>query len=380
MTTPPLELTCPKCNATTSASSRFCSQCGWDLSRPVRTTSFRGQDIVKLGVVALAIWFAGWQTQEYLGGKKPTAAFEKAAPVAGAGTEAAGHAALPINDPELEKLRTAAEAAPTDKSLWTAYANSLAQKISLSDKPSPELIFEAIGALRKILDIDPKDPDALLAMAEISFNQQAFSKAAEFYSSYLSGKPEDLDVRARYGSTLTFLGKFDQSIAELKTVLTSQPGHFHALAYTAVTYAELGRKDDALMYGELALKRAPSDEARARFSEFLNSIRNGPLPERTSVPSAQRGDSASLPPEANAIVAAMRANPVAGPKFAGAEMRDASTLVLSFNEFPMEQMPPFVREKFTKSVTEKLTPDGALKSVIFYDAVAKKELQKVERP
>lgn len=363
---------CPKCLTESATGAKFCAACGWDLARDYRETRIAPKQLGLFVVLTLAIWLGGWQAQQYLAGKQPSAPFE---------AQGGEHKSAEISDPELQKLRAAAEADPKNKDGWNTLANAIAQKLQSSEQADPALVFEAIAALRHILDIDPKDANALLAMAEISFNQQAFSKAADFYKQFLELEPADLDIRARYGSTLTFVGQFDDSLKQLNQVLARNPRHFHALAYLSVTYAEMGKQAEALATGERAIAEAPSDEARARFSEFMTTVKEGP--KKQEMPTAVRGNVApptALPPEGAAIAEQMKSNSVAGRKFAGAEMRDGTTLVLNFNDFPMEQMPPFVREKFTNGVKEQLAKgSGTVKTVIFYDKQQQRELTTVTR-
>ena len=76
--------------------------------------------------------------------------------------------------------------------------------------------------------------------------------------------PEDIDMRARYASSLSFTGKFDDSLKELGRVLSVKPDHFQALAYSAVTYAEMGDKAKSKAVGTQALAAAPNAEAKER--------------------------------------------------------------------------------------------------------------------
>ena len=66
------------------------------------------------------------------------------------------------------------------------------------------------GVLAGILVAEGRiDPQALVTMADISFNQQVFVKAVDFYRRYLDTTPDDHDARARLGSALTFWKRLD---------------------------------------------------------------------------------------------------------------------------------------------------------------------------
>lgn len=358
---------CPGCGSALPAAARFCAQCGTNISQFRRRAPLSMRSIVIIAASGTLIFAALWFSQEALVGKAPTEQFK------GEKKAEAPAADAPL-DAELTRLREEAEKNPKDKKGWFNYAQALGERLSSKDAPR-NLIFEAIGALRQILDIDPNDKDALLTMAEISFQQQAFAKSAEFYEKYLSIVPEDLDIRSRYASSLSFTGKFDQSLVELGKVLSVKPNHFHALAYSAVTYAEMGNKEKAREVGLKALEQAPSEEARERFQNFLNSLDR----KQTATPAADLTASGSeldgIPGE---VVALVKNNPVAGKKFTGAALTAPDTLKIDLDNFPMSQMPPFVKQKFTGAIREKaFSPTSPLKVVILFDSATQSELERL---
>jgi tetratricopeptide (TPR) repeat protein len=239
---------------------------------------------------------------------------------------------------------------------------------------SPAIVFEAIDVFGRILQQEPNDPAALVMMADVSFDQRAFTKALDFYERYLKVDPNDLGARSRYASTLTFLGRYDDSIQELGKVLQSEPKNFPAMAYLAITYAQKGDIKTAKKIGGDALAAAPSEDARARFSSFVESLDQA----------KSEGDVGSVKqPEADVtnqvakvggmdgFVAALRANPIAGPKFVR-HVQEGATLRLYYREFPMSQMPPFAKEKFLGGIRSALTQNGlaGIKEVVFTDAVS----------
>ena len=371
---PPAMKFCPSCGSALSAGARFCPQCGTNIAQ------FRHRTPISVGAKAtiagtgLALFAALWFSQQALVGTPPSEKFKGEQKTAGREESPAEDAPLA---PELVKLKEEAEKNPRDKKGWFNYAQALGERLSMKGAPQ-NLIFEAIGALRQILDIDPNDKDALLTMAEISFQQQAFAKSAEFYEKYLVLVPEDIDIRARYASSLSFVGKFDQSLAELGKVLSVKPDHFHALAYSAVTYAEMGNKQKAREVGEKALQSAPSDEAKKRFQNFLNSLDRKESAPTESTAAKSAGAQTELEGIPGEVVALVKNNPVAGKKFTGASLSAPDTLRIDLDNFPMSQMPPFVKQKFTGAIREKaFGPASPLKVVILYDSSTQSELERL---
>lgn len=365
---------CPACGNALTSNARFCSQCGKDITAFVPRQALSTKAIASIAGLGIGIFLVAWYSQEPLVGKAPTENFK-------------GETKKPTNDeplePSLQKLKDEALKTPTDKNGWARFAQALGERLSIKDPPQG-LIFEAIGALRQILDIDPKDKDALLTMAEISFQQQAFAKSAEFYQKYLEIVPEDIDMRARLASSLSFTGKFDESLKELGRVLTVKPDHFQALAYSAVTYAEMGDKAKAKEVGAKAMAAAPNAEARERFSKFLNSLAQEGTPQRGNVPNAdiKQAPSASteFEPAIQIVVDQVKNNSVAGKKFTSAKMTSPDSLTISLDNFPVSQMPPFVKDKFLNGIREKaFSGSSPLKSVVLFDSSSQQVLETLTR-
>jgi tetratricopeptide (TPR) repeat protein len=250
---------------------------------------------------------------------------------------------------------------------------------------SSDLVFEAIDVYGKILQREPNDPTALVMMADVSFDQKAFTKALDFYERYLAIDPKDLGARARYASTLTFLGRYDDSISELGKVLESDPNNFPAMAYLAITYAQKGETSKAKAVGADALNLAPSDDARARFASFVSSLGDADK----DVAQVKPRDSQVEPRESqveqkgetgiNGFIQSIKANPVAGVKFKSYEYAPNGTITLKFADFPMAQMPPFAKEKFFTGLKQALIKNGLrdVREIAFIDAATGEVMDRV---
>lgn len=367
---------CTECGAEVPGQARFCPGCGRALggdSRPASfITSLSPRALLVVVGVSAVVLTAGWNLKSSIAGVKPTESFE----------EAKVRSERARMNPAITQLRQTAEAQATEPQAWKALAEALLVELRASEKPSSTLVFETIDALRKILDLQPEDPFALLNMADISLNQQVFEKAVEYYARYLAVQPTDALSRARYASALAFTGKSEQAILELEGILKDQPDNFHALAYLAVTHAQAGSVDKAREVGTRALQVAPSEEARERFNGFLASLGSS-----ASAPPEVRGSGgpqvqnlrggAGADSSVNAVAEHVRNNEVAGQKFSHAELR-GDTLVLVFRQFPMDKMPPFIRDKFSQGIVDAARSAGVSASrVSFVDEDGQKEMHAV---
>ncbi len=373
---------CARCGVANSAGAKFCSACGRSLFVKSLSQILLGlsgrQAVTLLSTVALAFGSAyGLQSYNHFrrGVEKPTEDYQ---PPANGGQPPAGHpgSAAPVkDDPELAALRAAAEKEPQDLKKLRAFAGGLADRLRSNPEAPPQLAFDAIDTLSRILQVLPEDAESLVMMADVSFDQRAFNKALEFYQRYLKLQPDDAGARARYASTLTFLGKYDESIRELDGILEKDPKNFPAMAYLAITYAQQGKMDKAKELGATALSIAPTDEARARFSAFVTSLDSAEI--KGPAEEAPRGQTA--PRGVPLIISAIQNNPIAGQKFVRFEDKDPAVLRLYFKDFPMQAMPPFAKEKFYSGIRAKVKEAqlATLKEIQFLDADSGLELDKL---
>jgi len=350
---------CQACGAQALPAANFCAKCGARLNI-VRAPISAGFVLGSL-LASVMVWFSITTLSEELAGTRPTQEMPDA------------DRAEQFHDTELEKLRDLAQKTPSDKDALRNLAEALYARISPDEQAPQKIIFEIIDSLGKVLSIDPKDQRALLDMADVSFSQQVFPKAENFYQRYLEINPNDLEVRAKHASTLTFLGDFKTAIDELKLVLQKDPKNFHANAYLAITYAQIGTKDEALKSGEKALQFAPNQEAKQRFQQFLESVKNVKASpgKAEALPASQ----SELSEHAQRVVDALKQSPVAGPKFSSAK-EEGDELKLYFHDFPMQAMPPFAKEKFYTKLREAAQA-SALKQLIFLDSSTNQELDRL---
>lgn len=357
---------CPRCREELLSDYQFCPKCGLNLERAALLPALRLKHLICVLAVAAGLWGSAWSMQSVHAGKKPSAKFEEQI----AGLE---------DNNAIVQLRSAAESNPGNKQGWMTLASHLMFRMNEQETPPAALALEAIDALSKVLSLDPKDSQALRMMADVSFSRQAFPKAVEFYERYLALVDDDLDVRTRLGSAYTFNAQHEKGIAELEKVLAKNPKHFQAMAYLAVAYLQAGNREKALEIGERSLAIAPSEDARARFSAFLDSVKNGSV--RADVDTPERGtkNMQKLPPIA-ALSESIKANPVAGPKFSHLELLANGAVAMYFHDFPMSAMPPFAKDKFLGGIKGKIKELNITEAreLSFVDLGSGKEMERVK--
>jgi tetratricopeptide (TPR) repeat protein len=304
--------------------------------------------------------------QSVEGREKPTT--HQAPQASESGSHDALSAQNPVElDPHLKKLLEQAEKEDSNIQAWKVYASAIAEAGQKAEDPRM-YILEAVEANKRILSIDPNDRQALLDLGDLCFDQKIFQKALEYYDRYLALEPNDDPVRAQRASTLTFIGKVDESIATLREITGRQPSSFKALAYLSIALAQKGEIAEAQHIGQKALEVSPNTEARARFGAFLGSL--GQTGTQTG---------AQVPPTADWLAALqekIKANPIAGSKFIRAE-QTGTTIVLLFHDFPMEGMPDFAKNKFINSIQSQI-PGNQARTMVFKDNESGREMLHIE--
>lgn len=349
---------CPNtyCETETLPNANYCHKCGTRLNPSDFSTKKIFIPIIALAILGGSYYFL----EDTILGTKPTISQQ----IPSAET-----------DQRIAMLKEDAAQNPKDITKWRMLAAAIQDKLSTQTKPDSSLIFDFIDSLRGILSIDPKDKDALLAMGEVAYTQQAFDKAAEFYGEYLKLEPLDDSARANYGSALSFVGNFKEAEKELKSLLAKDPTNFQALAYLSISYSRANKIDEAKKIGEKALALSPDEDAKARFSRYLASLDKAPSSEKST--SAAPPSSVVNSPRGKFLQFLMQ-HAIIGPKITSHDFKDNS-LVLTMSEFPMSVMPEAAKGKLIERLKTQSKEAGVtdLKDVVFIDAATKQELGRI---
>lgn len=358
---------CGSCGFELPKQSKFCPGCGVSLSGAPRGGLIRGGawKIVVLG----ALIFGCVYGFSLLTPESPTSAHQPNS------MTAEDSDAEVFADEPLRSLKAAADKAPDSVEAQSKLAEALVNKINSVKKPGTSLIFSTLAVLRGLLDLDPKNKNALLSLGDIAFNQAVFDKAASYYSRYLELEPKDLDARVNYGNSLLFIGKSTEALKELGDAFNSSPKDFRIAVSLTVAHIRTGDDKKAAKMRDTAMALAPSPEEKTRLAQFLDSMSKGP---QADSPAQQQGGAAASPEDL--ISSAVSTNPVAGPKFSGVKKLGGGSFEAAFNNFPMEQMPPFAKEKFFASLREKIVGPLAkdIKNIRFVDASTGRPMDSLE--
>lgn len=86
-------------------------------------------------------------------------------------------------------------------------------------------VASQIQTLKEIVKKDPKNLSAWVELGNLYFDSDRPKEAIEAYSSYLTVKPDNPDVRTDMGIMYRKLGQFDRALEEFRKAARSDPKH-----------------------------------------------------------------------------------------------------------------------------------------------------------
>lgn len=202
----------------------------------------------------------------------------------------------------------------------------LAKEIKDRLNPSPEnaaKVAKFKTSLEKYYQEHPNSPKALAILGDLAFEHEInLPQATVYYVDSLKAK-QTVPVMLKLASVLTLQGQNESAVKVLLEALKLEPNNFNANAYLSIAYSQLGRIEEAKIFGQKALSVAPSEEAEARFSSFLATL---------SGPKSVEDDIRGLPVVGDQVISVKR---------------DANSVVtVAMRDFSLDKMPEFAKEKF----------------------------------
>ena len=293
------------------------------------------------------------------------------------------HLAQPANTPKhshsepagevsegIKALRKEAASNPDTPGLQLKLASALQEEAFA--KRDNSLLMEAVQAYSAVLTKSPEHADALLGMATLCFEAGILDKAIEYFKRYITERPADL--RARTDLSLAYIqaNQPGEAMQLLEEVVKVDPKLFQAQVAIALVMKLQGEDDAAKAKIEEAKKLAPTDEDRARIDAFLKNFQSTP-PDGATRQQQQPQAEGNVSP-AQQVSQVFQSHPIVGPKLRGISWPELNSVKVLLDNFPVEQMPPFAKEKFLGTLREKLKnlPDKV--RITLYDASTEREL------
>ena len=341
---------CPECGAATQPGAKFCVSCGQPLSpeavqprAPIRIPA--GFTAVFLGVLLVGLVVGGILVRQQ---RKVRAKEESVG--ASSSNLPAGHpqVELPAKAVEfIKNLESQAQKQPKDVTVWNRLG-TVALRASLFDQSYFRLASDAYG---HVLQLDPDNLEALRGIGNLNYDRQKYDQAIAAYEHYLKHKPDDSDVQTDLGTMYLYTGNADQAIKRYQKALSIKPNAFEPYYNLGVAYAALNNNAQARASLQQAIKYAPDQDSKSRVNDLLAKMAGGGAGTQVASSGGSDGGgtaAAAAPADSfeGQIEAMVRGLPFAGPKVASVKWTSKNKATVLMNNFPMEAMPPFARQKF----------------------------------
>jgi tetratricopeptide (TPR) repeat protein len=350
-------------------SSRFCTQCGAKLLPDARYCAHCGRATAATGaggrrrlplerwapvlVVGTVLVVSGMAVLVGARSAPPP----NAPPPRSAGRNAPampeGHPPVAVPDEVrkvIAKLVDAAKGRPDDLEAW----QQLGFVQYRAGQVDPAYLADANATYAHILERQPGNLDALRALGNIAFDQDDPKRAMEYYRRYLQVKPDDLSVQTDLGTMLLSSQQVEAALKTYQDVLAVDPKFFQAQFNLAIAYRAAGDDAKALAALERARDLAGDEATRQRVDALLSQLTGRPAAAGGGEPGAGAGG--DLRTDVEAI---FRSHPIVGAKLDRIDWPSADRVRVVLREFPIDGMPPMVREKFIGRVRSGLSDSAA---------------------
>src|SRR5947209_8256547 len=190
--------------------------------------------------------------------------------------------------------------------------------------------------------------------ANLHYDRDDHAKAIPLFERYLTLRPDDPSARTDLATMYLYGGDAARAVATYKEVIKRNPSFLQAHYNLGVAYH--GQGDDRAALDELEIARGLTSEdgVRKQINDMIAGLRGeGPAPEGAAAAPPADGGGARTPFQA-AVEQAFRTHPIMGPRIVRFEWTTPGAGRVLVQNFPMEGMPPAVREKFTGRLADEL--------------------------
>ncbi|HXJ36452.1 MAG TPA: tetratricopeptide repeat protein [Candidatus Eisenbacteria bacterium] len=367
---------CPQCGTPAAPKAKYCIECGASLTGGGASAAAArggGWQLTAVGgsvlgfflVAGLGIWAAILSPE----GPKPGPGRGAGRPNASQAQATAqddlppDHPRVPIQIPAevktfIDDLAKKASADPKDIATWSR----LAQVYYRTSQVDPAYYDKARETYEHILEIDPKNADALRGLASVHFEQDEPDEAIALYERYLAIKPDDQPTRTALGASYLSAGNVEKATAILRDVIAKKPDTWPAQYYLGIALDQQGDKAAGLAAVKKARELATEPSVRAQIDQTIARMSGQPPAAATAEDtSPAAAPAASLTPFQKEVEDAFRAHQIMGPRIARIDWTTPGTARVVMRNFPMGGMPDEVKQKFTSRLADTLR-DAAAKN------------------
>lgn len=150
---------------------------------------------------------------------------------------------------------------------------------SLEDERKSTALKKAMSAYESVLEKNPEDPEATTSLAVCYIEGSAIlgeapMKGIGMLRKVLEKDPKNINALINLGYFSTKSGQYEKAIERFKEVLEIDPGYADAYLYLSETYLQMGNNEEAANYLEKYKNFLPNKEQKQQLDEYIEKIRN----------------------------------------------------------------------------------------------------------
>jgi tetratricopeptide (TPR) repeat protein len=283
----------------------------------------------------------------------------------------------------LKELATSAEAAPDSLEAWQKLARAR-YRAALVD---PSYADDAEAALKHVLELDPDNLEAVRTRGNLAYDTRDYKGAETYFQRYLELDPGDPSVKTDLASALLFQGERDRAKSVYREVIARNPDFVQAHLNLGIALHADGDREGSKAELRAALDRAKSPEEKAQVERVIAMAQQragGPASQESQPGATVTAKTNAAGPFQLGAEKLLRGHPIVGPKIESVEWRGPSTAVVMLRSFPMQAMPPVMRNRFKSRINEslaKLATENGVDAVIdieLADAASKERMDSLD--
>lgn len=162
----------------------------------------------------------------------------------------------------------------------TASPPAGANRAAPSPAPAPNAMEQRIAATRQLIEQDPQNVKAWIALGNDYFDSQQREKAVEAYGKALQLQPDNPDVLTDQGIMYRELGASEKAIANFEKASTIDPKHLQSILNLGILYGQdLKDENKAIKTWNRVLQIAPASPQAAKAREYIEQLKNTQKPK-----------------------------------------------------------------------------------------------------
>jgi cytochrome c-type biogenesis protein CcmH/NrfG len=139
---------------------------------------------------------------------------------------------------------------------------------------------QRIAATRQLIEQDPQNVKAWIALGNDYFDSQQREKAVEAYGKALQLQPDNPDVLTDQGIMYRELGASEKAIANFEKASTIDPKHLQSILNLGILYGQdLKDENKAIKTWNRVLQIAPASPQAAKAREYIEQLKNTQKPK-----------------------------------------------------------------------------------------------------